>query len=149
MWSNQNLYTMKRVIYFLLSLLGFPLSSCGNLGLMDAYGTPYVNFDIKARVVDGAGKPIKGIQAEVDYTQTSSDAKGNILLRTKLGAVPESVQICFEDIDGAKNGGEFAPCDLLIENIEAVKTGDKSGSWHHGDYELNIGDVAMKLDGEE
>lgn len=140
---------MKRLIYFLLSILGLPLASCGDWNLKDAYGTPYVNFNIKARVVDGAGKPIKGIQAQVEYDKTNSDAKGNILLRTRHIDLPESLQIRFEDVDGVDNGGEFATREVFVEDVDAVKTGDKSGNWHRGDYEFNLGDVEMTILGEE
>jgi hypothetical protein len=85
----------------------------------------------------------------VEYDKTNSNAEGNILLRTRHIDLPESSQIRFEDVDGADNGGEFATREVFVEDVDAVKTGDKSGDWHRGDYEFNLGDVEMTLDGEE
>ncbi|MBR2976083.1 MAG: hypothetical protein IKC57_04505, partial [Alistipes sp.] len=53
---------MKRFLLYLLSLLGFGLSSCAG-GNLDAYGVPHINFRLSARVIDESGEPIQGIEA--------------------------------------------------------------------------------------
>ena len=58
---------MKRFIYFLFALLGFGAVACDNGSMDDVvaeYGCPHINFSLKARVVDEAGKPIEGIEVQ-------------------------------------------------------------------------------------
>ena len=52
---------MRKFICFMLTLLGFgAVVGCGE-DPVSAYGAPHVEFRVSARVVDEAGKPIKGI----------------------------------------------------------------------------------------
>ena len=138
---------MKRLIYLLLSLLGLPLASCENWGLVGEYGTPYVNFSVKARVVDEEGDPIKGIQAQIvkSYVNSKaySDEKGNILLRTNQLWDIDDVTLRFEDVDGPDNGGWFNTQEFIVDEDDIVQTGKPKGDWHEGDFELNVGDVSM------
>ena len=52
---------MKRLIYFLLSILGIAAMGCDREGSDDMcmYGTPYVTYKFNARVINPEGKPIK------------------------------------------------------------------------------------------
>ena len=56
---------MRKLIYFLMTLLGFGAAAVGceggNFNQVAAYGAPYVVYRVSARVVDGEGTPIKGI----------------------------------------------------------------------------------------
>lgn len=144
---------MRRFIYFLLALLGFGTIACDNGSMEDVvaeYGCPHINFSLKARVVDEAGKPIEGIEVQTKdndfYYGNFSDAEGNIDLTT--GIWPDTnIDLVFTDVDGAENGGEFETLELNIsDKVEKVKEGD--GSWYQGDFAADLGDVTMTLKAE-
>lgn len=144
---------MKRFIYFLLALLGFGAVSCDNGSMDDVvaeYGCPHINFSLKARVVDEAGKPIEGIEVQTKdnafYADNYSDAEGNIDLNVSMWP-DTNIDLVFTDVDGAENGGEFETLELNIaDKVEQVKEG--SGSWYEGGYKADLGDVTMKLKAE-
>lgn len=140
---------MKRFIYFLLALLGVGAVSCDN-GWGDVvaeYGCPHMNFSLKARVVDEAGKPIEGIEVQTKdnafYADNYSDAEGNIDLTASMWP-NTNIDVIFTDVDGEENGGEFETLELNIaDKVEQVAEG--SGSWYEGAYKAELGDVTMTL----
>ena len=104
---------MKRLIYFLMALLGFGAVSCDSVdfGVAAEYGCPHVKFCLKARVVDQDGTPIQGIEVRLkedrfDNKTGFSDYMGNI---DAYGSVwPGSqYEVVFVDDDGEANGGQF------------------------------------------
>ena len=144
---------MKRFIYFLFALLGFGAVACDNGSMDDVvaeYGCPHINFSLKARVVDEAGKPIEGIEVQTKnndfYTDNYSDAEGNIDLNVSMWP-DTNIDLVFTDVDGAENGGEFETLELNIaDKVEQVKEGD--GRWYNGEYAADLGDVTMTLKAE-
>lgn len=144
---------MKRFIYFLFALLGFGAVACDNGSMDDVvaeYGCPHINFSLKARVVDEAGKPIEGIEVQTKdndfYADNYSDAEGNIDLNVSMWP-DTNIDLVFTDVDGAENGGEFEALELNIaDKVEQVKEG--SGSWYEGGYKADLGDVTMTLKAE-
>ena len=58
---------MKKLLYMLLALLGISATGC-DFGRVE-YGVPHVHFNLKARVVDEAGKPIEGIDEKSNVLQ--------------------------------------------------------------------------------
>lgn len=141
---------MRRFIYFLLALLGFGTVACDNGSMDDVvaeYGCPHINFSLKARVVDEAGKPIEGIEVQTKnnafYMDNYSDAEGNIDLQVNMWP-DTNIDLLFTDVDGKENGGEFETLNLNIaDKLEQVKEG--SGSWYEGSYKADLGDVVMTL----
>lgn len=144
---------MRRFIYFLLALLGFGTIACDNDSMEDVaaeYGCPHINFSLKARVIDEAGKPIEGIEVQTKnyafYANNYSDAEGNIDLNVNMWP-DTNIDLIFTDVDGAENGGEFETLNLNIaDKVEQVKEG--SGSWYEGDFAADLGDVTLKLKAE-
>ena len=144
---------MKRFIYFLLSLLGFGTIACDNVSMKDVvaeYGCPHINFSLKARVVDEAGKPIEGIEVQTKdnafYADNYSDAEGNIDLNVSMWP-DTNIDLVFTDVDGEENGGEFETLELNIsDKVVKVKEGD--GRWYQGEYAADLGDVTMTLKAE-
>ena len=144
---------MKRFIYFLFALLGFGAVACDNGSMDDVvaeYGCPHINFSLKARVVDEAGKPIEGIEVQTKnndfYADNYSDAEGNIDLNVSMWP-DTNIDLVFTDVDGAENGGEFETLELNIsDKVEQVAEG--SGSWYEGGYKADLGDVTMTLKAE-
>ena len=139
---------MKRFIYFLLALLGFGAVACdnGSHNVVE-YGCPTMNFSLKARVIDEAGNPIKGIEVQTRndafYKDNHSDADGNIDLNVNMWP-NTNIDLVFTDVDGAENGGEFEALELNIaDKVEQVEGG--SGGWYEGGYKADLGDVVMTL----
>lgn len=137
---------MKRLICFLLGLLGFGVSGCEKVFDAPAeYGCPYINFRLSARVVDSEGNPIQGIRVIgdsglFDVKTGYSDHLGNIdALSCSMHACPEI--LFFEDIDGELNGGDFTTLKVDVSNA-ATKYEEGEG-WYLGGYEVALGDVVM------
>lgn len=133
---------MKRLLYFLMALLGFGFqSSCARV----EYGSPHVNFRLTARVVDEEGTPIQGIHVRTsdgqyfDHSTGVSDYQGNI---DAYGTIlpGRQYEVRFEDIDGELNGGEF---ESLIVSTNAKQTEAGDGNWYSGGYESHLGDVVL------
>lgn len=149
---------MKRLIYLLMTMLGFGVAGCEHwLGVAE-YGCPHVDFKLSARVVDESGEPIQGICVEVGDRNTMfnyedyytyhfdndtgySDYLGRIDARVSMMDIQNKA--IFTDVDGELNGGEFAMTVVDIEEL-IVKTKDGDGSWYRGGYEVALGDVVMK-----
>ena len=64
---------MKRLIYFLLSILGFGAVSCDGSNDVCMYGVPTAKYVVNARVVDPEGNPIKGIEVVVSEGEDFED----------------------------------------------------------------------------
>ena len=138
---------MKKLIYFLLALLGI---SC-DVGMV-MYGVPHISFSLKARVVDEAGNPIQGIEVRTkkgDYFTDRtgvSDYLGNI--DAHGGFWPgDQYEVVFYDIDGPLNGGEFEALEMDIsDKVVQTKEGD---GWDRGTFVAELGDVTMTLKSED
>ena len=134
---------MKRLIYFLMTLLGFGFQSCD---IRAEYGSPHVHFRLTARVIDEQGAPIQGIHVRTskgesfDYDTGVSDYMGNV---DAYGTIwPEAqYEVVFEDIDGPLNGGEFETLTLRT-NAQQTEAGDDN--WYSGGYVADMGDVVLK-----
>lgn len=145
---------MKRLIYFLMTMLGFGAIGCDSGMGMVEYGCPNVNFRVTARVVDEAGEPIEGIRVGIyhqmgdgyqceDFEDRTgyTDYRGYIDARSSPFSVPKKLVV--EDVDGEANRGEFEHQILNVEGFTQTDEGD--GNWYGGGYEVHIGDVIMKL----
>jgi putative lipoprotein (rSAM/lipoprotein system) len=123
------------------------------------YGVPTVNFAVKGRVVDSAGKPIKGVQvmlinSEIDPDNLpespywdeqlkriadTTDAQGNFSVRTTDRRPWDQVRVMVTDIDGAKNG-------KFERQVVEVEFGDPEGGrdkWKLGERNAEV-TVKMK-----
>lgn len=139
----------------LLALLGISATGCDFMRV--EYGVPHVHFNLKARVVDEAGKPIEGIEARVkqswgDYNMPFenrtgiSNYLGEIDAHTANAHSMEHI-IVFVDPDGEANGGKFETKTVDISE-HIVQTDEGDGSWDSGSYVAEIGDVVMTLEPE-
>lgn len=151
---------MKRLIYFLMALLGFGASGCASTthnpfdddDMVAEYGCPHVVFHLSARVVDAAGTPIKGIEVHCDgaplgYENNTSDAEGNIHIVDAYVWPGAQYEVEFVDPDGVENGGEFETLQLdITDKIEQMESG--SGNWYEGDFRAELGEVTMTLKNE-
>ena len=146
---------MKKLLYMLLALLGISATGCDFMRV--EYGVPHVHFNLKARVVDEAGKPIEGIEARVkqswgDYNMPFenrtgiSNYLGEIDAHTANAHSMEHI-IVFLDPDGEANGGRFESKTVDISEY-IVQTDEGDGSWDNGSYVAEIGDVVMTLEPE-
>lgn len=77
------------------------------------YGVPYATFEIKGKVVDSEGNPLKGIEVygediyEYMRVKTTTDEDGSFNLVQPEWLPAGEADICFEDVDGEENGGDF------------------------------------------
>lgn len=137
---------MKRLLYILLGLLG--LSSCEHFIGAVEYGVPHVSFEVKARVVDEAGKAIQGIEVrtedggQFEYNTGFSDYQGYINAVGGFWPGTEHGNVQFIDIDGEANGGEFETLTVELKNVTQTEEG--SGNWYDGAYTADLGTVTMK-----
>lgn len=146
---------MKRLIYFLMTLLGFGTVGCSALlednsfddDVVAEYGCPHVLFHLSARVVDEAGVPIKGIEVHCDgrplgYENNASDDEGNINVVDAYVWPGSQYEVEFVDPDGEENGGEFETLKLdITDKIEQVE--ESSGNWYEGGFRAELGDVTL------
>ena len=146
---------MRRFILFLFTLLGYGAmaTSCSedpsDKEPNCEYGCPWVEFSIKARVVDADGKPIKGIGAKcyysaeyLDYLEFLglTDVDGNLNIESRDMSYPRYMLLT--DTDGEANGGEFQDKIVEIEgSFEQIKEGD--GSWFKGVYKAELEDITL------
>ena len=130
---------MKRFIYWLLAVLGFgSLVGCEQVPVM--YGSPSADYEIKGKVLDADGDPIKGIKVEVQ-TYVAGPEPIPIIRKFSLddGTYDASVQtfpvsklrLVAQDVDGAENGGEFAERTIELDFSKVEATGDKD-AWYNG-----------------
>ena len=145
---------MRRFILFLFTLLGFGAvaTSCSEGSTNDLpapeYGCPWVEFSIKARVVDAEGKPISGIEVKSGYDVEELDlfkylgltnSEGNLSVDDEATGLPG--YLLLTDTDGEANGGEFEDKVVAIEDkFEQVKEGE---SWYRGGYKAELGDITL------
>ena len=125
------------------------------------YGVPTVDFAVKGRVVDGKGKPVKGLRvtlinsdidpdnmpdtphwkAQLARVSDTTDAEGNFNVRTS-DRPWEKVRMLVTDIDGKENGSfEQQLVDVAFGDPEP---GNKPvSSWNLGEKKAEI-TVEMK-----
>ena len=146
---------MRRFILFLFTLLGYGAmaTSCSEDPRDNEqpveYGCPWVEFSIKARVVDADGKPIKGIEAKCGYSVEKldyyeclglTDGDGNLNIESGDSSCPRYMLLT--DTDGEANGGEFQ--DKIVEikgSFEQIKEGD--GRWFEGVFKAELEDITL------
>ena len=137
---------MRKFICFMLTLLGFgAVVSCEEDEVVPApeYGVPYVVYRVSARVVDGEGTSIKGIALMHSGWNTAtiglSNDDGVVTATTSDYDLP--IELCFVDVDGEDNGGEFETLNLdVTDEFELIEEGE---GWKQGTYEANLGDVTL------
>lgn len=125
---------MKKLLSILSSFLGFSLilTSCAK------YGAPVPVFEIKGKVTNEVGEPLKDMKMnvncdkqyeEVDQEQESlTDQAGAYLLRTYYFANNRTCYVSVTDIDGEDNGGEFGTDTVAVILRDADFEKDKNGN---------------------
>ena len=120
------------------------------------YGVPTVDFAVKGRVVDGTGKPVKGLQvmlvnSEIDTDNLpdspywerrlkeiadTTDAEGAFEVRTS-DRPWEKVRVMVRDIDGDQNGNYEK--QLVDVEFGEPKQGNKPiSSWQLGEKQAEV-----------
>lgn len=114
---------MKKFIYSIFPLLGFSAVSCDGIesgGNLDAYGVPYNEYRVSARVVDPEGNPIEGIEVSVNYGFGNepidrSNSEGCFEVQFYEGIRT----LHLKDVDGGENGGEFIARDVEVGDYQS------------------------------
>ena len=146
---------MKRLLYFVMALLGFGVSCNGDEGSpfnpggdeVPMYGALYIEFHLSARVVDQQGTPIKGIKVysdgePLDYYANGADSEGNIIIKTPWRWFDRECVVEFVDTDGTANGGDFQTLQLDITD-KVTESEGCNDEWCTGGYDARLGDVTM------
>jgi putative lipoprotein (rSAM/lipoprotein system) len=107
------------------------------------YGTPFVEFSVKGRVVDADSNPIPNIEVSHDEwsqsVRTSED--GTFELNAELiGFEMDSATLCFTDTDGEENGGEFMTQTV---DIPLVQTEPGDGNWDNGEFSASDVEIVL------
>lgn len=134
-------YHVGGVWAVLLAMLGFAFSCSG----ADMYGSPYVDFEIKVKVVDSADAPLNNIRVDIsnayDYQWTDSMGIAQFQFRGN-----QDFRGLFEDIDGDLNGGKYKTVDTIFrfDNTQLDKGGKKNDSWYEGRIKTEVKVVMQK-----
>lgn len=141
---------MKKIITKSLSILGFTIPMFG----CDApvmYGTPWADYEVKGKVLDADGDPIKGIKVsliEDQYNSQSTQSLENGTFKVSLGTIPfDKLKLTAQDIDGAENGGEFEEKTVELDFSKIEYTGDKD-AWYWGKKSLEQ-DIVLEEKSDE
>ena len=148
---------MKRLIYWLLTMLGFTtVVSCEENDRINVnmYGSPYINYIAKGRIVDNENRPIKNIQfipavvlynndksqfkifPRIDTTYTNERGEYYIIGSNDDGSGNASVGIYLNDIDGTQNGGEFESQQIIFDFSEVKLDTTNRNDWYRGSKTL-------------
>ena len=109
------------------------------------YGTPFVEFSVKGRVVDADSNPIPNIEvtwAGNTYGKAVTAEDGTFQYANE--AMEEDLTdlvLTFTDVDGQENGGEFVTEEV---QVPLTQTDPGDGNWDCGDYAAT--DVVVVLD---
>jgi putative lipoprotein (rSAM/lipoprotein system) len=137
----------SKIITGLLALLGF--TGCDVIGGKDMYGTPTASYEVKGRVTDSEGEPVRDIKIVVGDENTPeeympvgiTDASGSYSVTWR--DFPDSpFPVTAQDIDGPENGGEFATEVVEVKFVSDDYVG--GDGWYSGkatkeiDFELEL-----------
>ena len=128
------------LIMAVISLLGFSACSKTDDKMVCMYGTPTFDYQAEGYVADEEGNPIEGIQLKVTLGNTSNDsAEEKITYSDKDGkfVTPKYLdQMIFsltaEDVDGAKNGGEFKTKEIDLTKMKPELDETNADNWYWG-----------------
>lgn len=131
----------EKLLLAAASLLGFA-TACENKRTVDMYGTPYIDYNVRGKVTDKEGNPIKGIEVgnqEVKPVTSGSDGSYELSGREWSG----QTTLTFTDVDGPENGGEFIEKKVAVEFTEADRT-EKGEGWHMGTFTRSDVDATLE-----
>ena len=128
----------------LLVALGF--ESCDNISNgMDEYGCPITKYQLKGKVTDESGIPIRDLKVSQKHfvesgvygiDSTTTDEKGEYqFMESSVVEIPSDIKLVIEDVDGAENG-EFQSDMVGISQLPRNKVEEGSG-WYNGKYEID------------
>ena len=119
---------MKKIITKSLSILGFTIPMFG-CDAPEMYGTPWADYEVKGKVLDADGDPIKGIKVsliEDQYNSQSTQSLENGTFKVSLGTIPfNKLKLTAQDIDGAEKGADFEEKTVELDFSKIEYTGDK------------------------
>lgn len=107
------------------------------------YGVPHATFEVKGKVTDSEGNPLNGIEVYADGmydpAKAYTDEDGEFALVQDGWFPSDQVELCFDDVDGEDNGGDFGKQKKVIPLVH-VEEGE---GWDEGKYEAE--DVTVRL----
>lgn len=136
------------------AFLGLFHTSCDRLGGGGRveYGSPYVEYEVKAKVQSPEGKPIEGI--EVTLLEKSNYAEGGFVPWTKnhqtdatgvaqifnnaSGFGKNMLYVRAVDADGAKNGRWETKVDSVAITPADIHKDKSKGHWYEGTIKKEV-----------
>lgn len=147
---------MKKVTQRVVSLLSagcaafvglFTHTSCDitRIGAME-YGTPFVEYEVKAKVQDPQGKPIEGLEVQLlerAYGQEGKLTPWSKTVRTdangvahiseeQIGFREEQIYVQVPDVDSVKNGLWATKIDSIAVSPSDLKKEHSRTHWYNG-----------------
>lgn len=121
----------EKMLLLAASLLGFA-TACNDEKdqpqTMVMYGVPYnMNYKIKGKVTDKAGKPIKGIEVMGNSSLRAATTAADGTYDLAGEGFDNAASVTVIDTDGPANGGDFAAKTVYIEFTEAERTANADG----------------------
>ena len=132
------------ILSALLLALGF--ESCDSISSgEDEYGCPITKYQLKGKVTDESGIPIKDLKVSQKHIvengvygidSTATDAKGEYQFKESSEVeIPSDIKLVIEDVDGVENG-EFLSDTVGISQLPRNKVEEGNG-WYRGKYEID------------
>jgi len=130
---------MKKIVLFLLTLLGFSsvYSQNEESRPLMKYGVPHATFQIKGKVVNALGRPIKGVQVIIKNEEKGIEERvisgkgGRFEYSENVFPSELTYLIQVEDIDGKKNKGDYEAANQIV-NVEKSDYKDTKDPWDRG-----------------
>lgn len=130
---------MKKIIAFLLALIGIHSMSCDNP--VAEYGCPYAEFHVNGYVKNIDNQPINNIRivmkGDNQYDTLYTDANGIFDKTFMITPWIKEYECKAEDIDSNDNGGFYKETTKIITITEEDFIGE-SEDWYAGKVTKNI-----------
>ena len=138
--KNRSLKIFDKLVMALMGLFPF-FSGCDEPREM--YGTPTADYLVKGRVTDLTTRaPLEHIRVVLHESSENAYGRSDTVYSDNLGAYaiefstfPMDVQsfgMIAEDVDGAANGGTYAPLETTATVLESDWDRTNAGNWKVG-----------------
>ena len=142
----------------LAALLGIAGCKGGGDDVICMYGVPTMSYELKGKVTDNTGKPVKGIEVQVERqipSDSSFVAMGLTAATDKDGMwqvvgaedPAQVLRVVFRDVDGMENGGQFAESSTVLKDLQPIKDSkDTKNPFDLGTVKMEAPTVMMKAE---
>ena len=142
----------------LAALLGIAGCKDGGDDVICMYGVPTMSYELKGKVTDNTGKPVEGIEVQVErqIPSDSSYVAMSLIAATDKDGMWQVVgaedpaqvlRVVFRDVDGMENGGQFAESSTVLKDLQPIKDSkDTKNPFDLGTVKMEVPTVMMKAE---